>query len=124
MNPGITRAVLMAYGHRCQYCGGVADSVDHIVANFWNTDDHPSNLTAACRRCNSKKGEKRLSPEIEARVKAAALTHAIEVEKMANRYRAGIADAFKIRAAFKRATPWPPGQTKATTPRCKHQTSF
>jgi 5-methylcytosine-specific restriction endonuclease McrA len=47
----------------CSYCGGRADTVDHIVALARNGAHEADNLTAACRSCNSRK---RTRPLLEA----------------------------------------------------------
>lgn len=55
------RAVFARDGHVCQYCGGHADSIDHVTprsrggANTWD------NVVAACRPCNTKKRDRLLS---------------------------------------------------------------
>jgi hypothetical protein len=36
----------------CQYCGGPADSIDHIVPWSYRHDNSTSNLVAACMPCN------------------------------------------------------------------------
>jgi 5-methylcytosine-specific restriction endonuclease McrA len=58
----ISRRVVFARdGHRCQYCGGHADSIDHVTprsrggANTWD------NVVAACRPCNTRKRDRLLS---------------------------------------------------------------
>ena len=43
----------------CAYCGGIADTVDHIQSrvsggDLWDQD----NLVSACKSCNSRKGKK------------------------------------------------------------------
>jgi 5-methylcytosine-specific restriction endonuclease McrA len=43
----------------CQYCGGPATTVDHVVAHskggdFWD----PANLVAACASCNYSKSDR------------------------------------------------------------------
>ena len=43
----------------CAYCGGVADTVDHIISrhdggDLWDKE----NLISACKSCNSSKGKK------------------------------------------------------------------
>lgn len=49
------RAVFFRDGHRCQYCGGAAENIDHVMprsrggAHIWE------NVVAACRRCNGRK---------------------------------------------------------------------
>lgn len=56
--------ILERDGHICAYCGNIADTVDHIVpaALTGEPDNSPSNLIAACRSCNSKKGAKIAPP--------------------------------------------------------------
>lgn len=39
----------------CRYCGGYANTVDHVVARVLGGDHADSNLVAACRTCNSRK---------------------------------------------------------------------
>lgn len=39
----------------CGYCGSTAGDADHITPRSRGGDDCWSNLTAACRRCNSSK---------------------------------------------------------------------
>lgn len=52
------RAVFARDEHRCQYCGGRADSIDHVMprsrggANTWE------NVAAACRPCNLSKRDR------------------------------------------------------------------
>ncbi len=72
MEPGVTRAVLLAHGYKCRYCGGVADTADHIVPRNLGGSDHHRNLTAACQPCNSRKGAQRLPAELESELKIEA----------------------------------------------------
>jgi 5-methylcytosine-specific restriction endonuclease McrA len=44
----------------CSYCGGPSDTVDHIDPLAPGGEHHWTNLTAACKSCNSKKGTKTL----------------------------------------------------------------
>jgi DNA-binding transcriptional regulator YiaG len=44
----------------CAYCGGAADTVDHIEPRSGGGPNGWANLTAACRRCNSRKGKRPL----------------------------------------------------------------
>jgi len=55
-----TRTVLARDRYKCAYCGGWADTVDHVdpKANFGPHDW--SNVVAACKKCNGKKGHKPL----------------------------------------------------------------
>jgi 5-methylcytosine-specific restriction endonuclease McrA len=51
-------AILERDAHTCAYCGAEADTVDHIIpASMGGTAD-PSNLIAACNRCNGTKSNK------------------------------------------------------------------
>jgi 5-methylcytosine-specific restriction endonuclease McrA len=49
------RAVFARDDYRCQYCGGGADSIDHVVPRSRGGGDGWDNLAAACRSCNSVK---------------------------------------------------------------------
>lgn len=49
------RAVFARDEHRCQYCGGGADSIDHVVPRSRGGGDGWDNLAAACRACNARK---------------------------------------------------------------------
>jgi hypothetical protein len=52
----ILRKEILDRDHRvCHYCGMPAQSVDHVVAWIRGGSDHPSNLVACCRSCNSRK---------------------------------------------------------------------
>lgn len=43
----------------CAYCGGEADTVDHVISRADGGDTWDmENLVAACKRCNSSKGRK------------------------------------------------------------------
>lgn len=58
-------AVALAYcdllqGDPCAYCGEPADTIDHIEAVTRSRTSDWNNLAPACRRCNSRKGAKRL----------------------------------------------------------------
>ena len=46
-------AVLL--GDPCSYCGGPADTIDHIEPTVFGGSQGWENLTAACRSCNSRK---------------------------------------------------------------------
>jgi hypothetical protein len=39
----------------CAYCGGEADTIDHVYPRAMGGTDHPSNLVPACGSCNSRK---------------------------------------------------------------------
>lgn len=49
------RAVFARDDYRCQYCGGGADSIDHVLPRSRGGGDGWDNLAAACRACNATK---------------------------------------------------------------------
>ncbi len=55
------RAVFARDGHRCQYCGGPAESIDHVVPRSRGGRHAWENVVAACRSCNLGKRDR--SPE-------------------------------------------------------------
>lgn len=55
------RAVFHRDGYECQYCGGSAESIDHVVPRSRGGTHEWDNVVAACRRCNSTKGDRLLS---------------------------------------------------------------
>lgn len=57
------RAVFARDNHRCQYCGAVAENIDHVVPRSRGGTHTWDNVVAACRRCNTRK-EDRLLHEI------------------------------------------------------------
>jgi 5-methylcytosine-specific restriction endonuclease McrA len=52
------RAVFARDGHICQYCGGPADSIDHIVPRSRGGEHAWENVAAACRPCNLTKRDR------------------------------------------------------------------
>ncbi len=56
--PVTRRAVFGRDGHRCQYCGGPAESLDHITPRSRGGDHTWENVVACCRSCNVKKGNR------------------------------------------------------------------
>lgn len=54
------RGVLHRDGHRCQYCGSRAESVDHVVPRSRGGQHTWENVVAACRRCNAAKRDRPL----------------------------------------------------------------
>lgn len=52
------RAVFARDGHRCQYCGALADSIDHIMPRSRGGLHVWENVAAACRRCNLDKRDR------------------------------------------------------------------
>lgn len=54
--PEDRHAILDRDCHRCAYCGGDADAVDHIQPKSNGGGNGDVNLIACCRYCNSRKG--------------------------------------------------------------------
>jgi len=52
------RAVFARDEHRCQYCGGAADSIDHILPRSRGGTHAWENVAAACRPCNLRKRDR------------------------------------------------------------------
>ncbi|MEI6495633.1 MAG: HNH endonuclease [Actinomycetota bacterium] len=52
------RAVFARDEHRCQYCGGLADSIDHIMPRSRGGGHTWDNVAAACRPCNLSKRDR------------------------------------------------------------------
>lgn len=48
------------YGRTCQYCGGVATGVDHVIATTCGGTDDDTNKVACCRECNGIKNNRPL----------------------------------------------------------------
>ena len=45
-------------GHRCQYCGTAEElTLDHVMPKSRGGKTNWDNLTTACKRCNSRKGD-------------------------------------------------------------------
>jgi 5-methylcytosine-specific restriction endonuclease McrA len=56
--PVTRRAVFGRDGHQCQYCGGPAESLDHVTPKSRGGDHSWENVVACCRPCNVRKGDK------------------------------------------------------------------
>lgn len=52
------RGVLAREGFRCGYCGGKADTIDHIIPRAQGGVHKWENVVAACRSCNFKKRDR------------------------------------------------------------------
>ncbi|MEE9299048.1 MAG: HNH endonuclease [Acidimicrobiia bacterium] len=52
------RAVFARDRHRCQYCGRNAENLDHVVPRSRGGDHTWENVVAACRPCNTRKGNR------------------------------------------------------------------
>ncbi len=55
------RGVFARDGHRCQYCGGRAESIDHVHPRSRGGSHTWENVVAACRRCNTNKRDQLLT---------------------------------------------------------------
>ncbi|MES2169478.1 MAG: HNH endonuclease [Actinomycetota bacterium] len=56
--PVSRRGVLRRDGQRCGYCGGSANTIDHVLPRSRGGQDSWENLVACCLRCNNVKGDK------------------------------------------------------------------
>jgi 5-methylcytosine-specific restriction endonuclease McrA len=52
------RAIFARDGHRCQYCGERADSIDHVLPRSRGGPNTWENVAAACRPCNMTKRDR------------------------------------------------------------------
>jgi 5-methylcytosine-specific restriction endonuclease McrA len=59
--PMTRRAVLERDSHLCGYCGGRADTIDHVRPRSRGGAHVWTNVVAACARCNHRKGDRLLS---------------------------------------------------------------
>jgi 5-methylcytosine-specific restriction endonuclease McrA len=55
------RGVLTRDAHVCQYCGAVAETIDHVVPRSRGGGHTWDNVVAACCRCNSSKRDRLLA---------------------------------------------------------------
>ena len=56
--PVTRRAVFGRDGHVCQYCGGPAESIDHVMPRSKGGPHSWENVVACCRSCNIRKGDR------------------------------------------------------------------
>ena len=68
-------AVLARDGYGCHYCGGLADSVDHVIPKSQGGTDDPSNLVAACIECNSSPIARHVEPATPRPCRACGARH-------------------------------------------------
>jgi 5-methylcytosine-specific restriction endonuclease McrA len=59
--PLTRRAVLERDAHGCAYCGGRADTIDHVRPRSRGGQHAWTNVVAACARCNHRKGDRLLA---------------------------------------------------------------
>jgi 5-methylcytosine-specific restriction endonuclease McrA len=55
------RGIFARDGHRCQYCGARAESIDHVHPKSRGGQHVWENVVAACRGCNAKKRDQLLA---------------------------------------------------------------
>ncbi|WP_425953679.1 HNH endonuclease [Xylanimonas sp. McL0601] len=56
--PACTKAAVRARDGRCAYCGGPADTVDHVLPRSRGGASSWLNLVAACGACNARKADR------------------------------------------------------------------
>jgi 5-methylcytosine-specific restriction endonuclease McrA len=54
----IRERILKRDNNECAYCGGEANSVDHVIPYAHGGTDNADNLVAACLRCNRAKSDR------------------------------------------------------------------
>ncbi len=57
--PLTRRAVFARDDWTCQYCGAPAENLDHVIPRSKGGEHSWENVVAACRRCNSRKENRR-----------------------------------------------------------------
>lgn len=61
--------IMEKYNHTCQYCGGASgdsrNEIEHITSKHNGGTNKEENLTVACHKCNSKKGNLNLDQWLE-----------------------------------------------------------
>ncbi len=55
------RGVFARDEHRCQYCGGRAESIDHVLPRSRGGEHVWENVVACCGHCNAKKRDQLLA---------------------------------------------------------------
>lgn len=76
-------AIYLRDGMACAYCGstledGITLTLDHVIAREHGGDNKPSNLLAACTKCNSSKNARDIVEFVE--TVAAYVNHGISAE--------------------------------------------
>ena len=59
--PLTRKAVFARDNHRCQYCNGPAENLDHVLPKAKGGSHTWDNVVASCRRCNLQKGSRLLA---------------------------------------------------------------
>ena len=60
------RALFARDGHRCQYCDGPAESIDHVVPRSRGGGHEWENVVAACRPCNVRQARSVPAGDVDA----------------------------------------------------------
>ena len=68
--PLTRKAVFARDGHRCQYCHGPAENLDHVLPRARGGTHTWDNVVACCRPCNVRKGS-RLPAEVGLKLRTA-----------------------------------------------------
>lgn len=55
------RSVFARDNFTCQYCGAVAENIDHVIPKSRGGQHCWENVVASCKLCNSRKGDRLLS---------------------------------------------------------------
>ncbi len=55
------KAIFIRDHNRCQYCGAIAENIDHVIPKSRGGKNSWDNVVAACRRCNAIKGSRLVS---------------------------------------------------------------
>lgn len=55
------RSIFARDRHRCQYCAGPAESIDHVIPRARGGQHTWDNVVAACRSCNVRKRDRLLA---------------------------------------------------------------
>lgn len=64
------RARFSMFGNRCAYCGGAAESIDHVIPLARGGSNWPANLRPCCSMCNSAKRDRPLAEFLAGRTHA------------------------------------------------------
>lgn len=81
------KAVMLAWGWRCFYCGHKAEEIDHVVPVTKGGSDEAHNLVAACKECNRMKKSNWLPLSVLTEALHAAQQYRHFVETAADVYR-------------------------------------
>ena len=86
----IRLAVLKRDKYKCKYCGGKADTVDHVKPRADGGGDSNRNLVASCMECNLHKGSDKLKRGGGAHQEETATLREVGLEEMAVQFPRGV----------------------------------